>query len=107
MLRSEQCFPGQWHQTGLTRGTNQLPRGLSLYTKPVCTKNDSLLIYRNVLQVGCPFNLLRKETVKNCLDYKQSITYLQSSTMIDIACSPPYDKGWPAVTMKEIHSLQK
>jgi len=40
----------------------------------------------------------------NCLDYKQSITYLQNSTIIDIECSP-YDKDGP-VMMKEIHPLQ-
>ena len=40
----------------------------------------------------------------NCLDYKQSITYLQNSTIIDIACSP-YEKDWP-VMMKEIQPLK-
>lgn len=47
-------FPGQWGQTGLTRVSDKLPGRIPLHPQPICSKNDMLFIYRNLLQVKVP-----------------------------------------------------
>ena len=61
VLCLNQYFPGQWDQTGLTRVSDKLSRRIPLHPQPIRSKNDMLLVCRNVcrlVHVLCQFSSL-------------------------------------------------